>query len=419
MRLLTTSILAGIALSGLSSAQFTLSKLFFNPVGTDGGQEAIEIRGPASTSLAGYTLLVIEGDTTGAGLVDISMDLSAYSTGANGLLLIRDAATVILPGPDANTSVAVFDWNPDIENGSNTYVLGTGTAPAAATNLDADDDGTFDVGALAGFTAVDAVGILENDATANVAYADDLGFPNFGPFVGPTPLPNYTPDCLIRYYNPNGTACGWAGGDVAGTNPGGPYNFFNFPTNSFGFDTQGITSNPTIELGVITAGPDNDGDGLVNGCDGCPNDAAKTAPGLCGCGIPEGCTLGATPETVSISAGGVQTLSLFAGAGNAGQLYFLVGSTSGTVPGFPVDSVILPLNVDAYFIATLTPNTPILAPSLSFLNGSGNGTCNFTIPPATSIGGVPFTAHHAYVIFNLSLGAVTFASNAAPVTLVP
>ncbi|TAJ11582.1 MAG: hypothetical protein EPO68_14395, partial [Planctomycetota bacterium] len=329
MRLLTTSILAGLALSGLSSAQFTLSKLFFNPVGTDGGQEAIEIRGPASTSLAGYSLLVIEGDATGAGVVDISMDLSAYSTGANGLLLIRDAASAILPGPDAGTSVVVFDWSPDIENGSNTYVLGSGTAPAAATNLDADDDGTFDVGALAGFTTSDAVGVIENDAGVNVGYADDLGFQNFGPF-GPLPAPNYTPDCLIRYYNPNGSTCGWAGGDVAGTNPGGPYNFFNFPTNSFGFDVQGIVNNPTIELGVITAGPDTDGDGLANACDGCPNDPAKTAPGLCGCGIAEGCSLGATPESISISAGGVQTLSLFGGAGNAGQLYFLVGSTSGT-----------------------------------------------------------------------------------------
>jgi hypothetical protein len=419
MRLLTTSILAGVVLSGLSSAQFTLSKVFFNPFGSDNGQEALEIRGPASTSLAGYSFLAIEGDGTNAGVVDISMDLSAYSTGANGLLLIRDAATVILPAPDAGTSVAVFDWTPDIENGSNTYVLGSGTAPATTTDLDADNDGTFDAGVLTGFTVVDAVCVLENDTGSNVGYADDLGFQNFGPFAGPTPLPNFTPDCLIRYYNPNGTPCGWAGGDIAGTNPGGPYNIFNFPTNSFGFAAQGITSNPTIELGTITAGPDVDGDGFAHGCDACPDNAAKTAPGLCGCGIPEGCSLGATPETVSISAGGVQTLSLYAGAGNAGQLYFLVGSTSGTTPGFPVDSVVLPLNIDSYFLLTLTPNTPVLSPSLTFLNGSGNGTCNFTIPPATSIGGVPFTAHHAYVVFNLGLGVVTFASNAAPVTLVP
>ncbi|MBM3977676.1 MAG: hypothetical protein FJ299_11890 [Planctomycetes bacterium] len=419
MRLISTTVLAALALGSVGTAQFTLSKLFYNPIGADDLQEAIEIRGPASTSLAGYSLLVIEGDATGAGVVDVSMDLSTYTTGTNGLLLIRSDAGVIAPAPDVATSVVVFNWTPDLENGSNTYVLGSGTAPAAATDLDADNDGTFDAGVLVGYTVNDAVGILESDMGVNVGYGDDLGFLNIGPFAGPTPLPTYTPDALIRYYNANGSPCAWAGGDVAGVNPGGPYNFFNFGVNTFGFAEQGITSNPTIELGTLTAVPDSDGDGVANGCDGCPNDPAKTAPGLCGCGIPEGCSLGATPETISISAGGVQTMSLFGGAGNAGQLYFLVGSLSGTSPGFPVDSVVLPLNPDAYFIATLTPNTPLLAPSLSFLNGSGNGTCNFTIPAGTVLGGVPFTAHHAYVVFNLGLGVVTFASNAAPVTLVP
>ncbi|RMF74965.1 MAG: hypothetical protein D6744_13990, partial [Planctomycetota bacterium] len=30
--------------------------------------------------------------------------------------------------------------------------------------------------------------------------------------------------------------------------------------------------------------PDSDGDGAIDACDGCPNDAAKTDPGFCGCG---------------------------------------------------------------------------------------------------------------------------------------
>ena len=29
---------------------------------------------------------------------------------------------------------------------------------------------------------------------------------------------------------------------------------------------------------------DSDGDGLADGCDGCPQDPAKIAPGACGCG---------------------------------------------------------------------------------------------------------------------------------------
>ena len=32
---------------------------------------------------------------------------------------------------------------------------------------------------------------------------------------------------------------------------------------------------------------DDDGDGTCNGVDGCPDDPSKTAPGICGCGIPD------------------------------------------------------------------------------------------------------------------------------------
>lgn len=39
-----------------------------------------------------------------------------------------------------------------------------------------------------------------------------------------------------------------------------------------------------IEFALI----DSDGDGTGDGLDGCPADAAKTSPGQCGCGVPEG-----------------------------------------------------------------------------------------------------------------------------------
>lgn len=32
---------------------------------------------------------------------------------------------------------------------------------------------------------------------------------------------------------------------------------------------------------------DGDGDGAIDGCDGCPNDPAKTSPGICGCGVAD------------------------------------------------------------------------------------------------------------------------------------
>ncbi len=33
--------------------------------------------------------------------------------------------------------------------------------------------------------------------------------------------------------------------------------------------------------------PDTDGDGTIDGCDGCPNDPNKTEPGVCGCGVDD------------------------------------------------------------------------------------------------------------------------------------
>lgn len=38
--------------------------------------------------------------------------------------------------------------------------------------------------------------------------------------------------------------------------------------------------------------PDVDGDGTIDACDGCPQDASKVAPGQCGCGAPDGDTDG-------------------------------------------------------------------------------------------------------------------------------
>lgn len=43
-----------------------------------------------------------------------------------------------------------------------------------------------------------------------------------------------------------------------------------------------------IFLGVgVPCGPDTDGDGVRDDCDGCPNDPNKIAPGQCGCGTPD------------------------------------------------------------------------------------------------------------------------------------
>jgi len=42
------------------------------------------------------------------------------------------------------TSISIVAFTPDIENGSNTFVLGFGTPPSVGDDLDADNDGTLD-----------------------------------------------------------------------------------------------------------------------------------------------------------------------------------------------------------------------------------------------------------------------------------
>jgi hypothetical protein len=325
----TSCLLAGasVAASPAGGQPATISEILTNAPGTDNGQEYIELRGAPGTLLTSAWLIVIEGDGAAAGVVDLRYDLGSLSFGSNGLLLLRDSVAVINPAPAPDTNVAVLDFNPDIENGTNTFILGVGTAPALAADLDSDNDGTLNAGALAGFTVLDAVTLTENDGpTANFAYADDVGGTVIPPDAG------FNADALMRTYNANGSPCIWVGGDVLGTNPGGPYTFD--ATRYFGFAAHGVDLVATPESlspGNFNTVFDADGDGLANACDsctdtdgdglgnagfpantcpvdpcpsdatnadtdsdgtldcndGCPSDPLKTAPGACGCGVAD------------------------------------------------------------------------------------------------------------------------------------
>ena len=56
--------------------------------GTDQPFEYIELR-RTTASLAGVYVVVLEGDGTGAGQVDLVANLSSVSVGSNGLLIIK------------------------------------------------------------------------------------------------------------------------------------------------------------------------------------------------------------------------------------------------------------------------------------------------------------------------------------------
>lgn len=146
--------------------------------------------------------------------------------------------------------------------------------------------------------------------------------------------------------------------------------------------------------------------------------------------IVQGPSLFFSPCGISVSKGGTQEFDLDAGMAQGGRLYLLLGSTSYNpplTPGIPVDCVTLPLNADGYLTFTLlNANTPPLMNSLSFLSPVGTQSASLVVPPgavASSFIGTKF--HHAYLVFQLQLvppggtGKVIFASNAAPLTLIP
>ena len=133
-------------------------------------------------------------------------------------------------------------------------------------------------------------------------------------------------------------------------------------------------------------------------------------------------SLTATPPLVSLASGGTQSFALDAGTDWGGDLYLLLGSASGTSPGFPVDSVVVPLNPsDLWFVYTLLhANQAPLSQSLGLLDGEGKASASLTLPAGSPAELAGLTLHHAFVVLDLSaLNHASFASNPVSLMLVP
>lgn len=128
----------------------------------------------------------------------------------------------------------------------------------------------------------------------------------------------------------------------------------------------------------------------------------------------------AGPLVLSAGAGGTHAFQLDAGADMALDLYVLLGTLSGTAPGIPVDSFVLPLNLDSYTVFTLqSPSAAPLAGSFGVLDVSGTGSASFTLPAGASPSLVGTTFHHAFLVLDPALALTTFVSNAVPLTILP
>ncbi|HLU39814.1 MAG TPA: hypothetical protein VK081_10530 [Planctomycetota bacterium] len=365
---------AFLSFGAVLPAQFTISEVLIDGPGSDDGLEFIEIRGPASTPLTNYYVLIIDGDGSNAGDIDHVIPLGSVSTGANGLLLIRDTTAVLQPPPDPATTVLVYNPTPDIENGTSTFVLGFGNPPSVGADLDADDDGVLDNG-IPGFTTVDAVSITDGGNNDRM-YARQLGGTEF-PYNG-----EFTPDCLYRIYDETGAPFGWTVADVVAPGPTGPFSF-DFAANE-------------VQGGLAEGyGPQGLDPGRINGR----------------------ITLWTNVYGVDAANGGSQVMVLDAGQANAGLPYLFLGSFAGTRPGIALHpTVTLPLNFDPYLVAlTGLINTPLLNPSFGVLDGRGRTACAFTLPP----GVLPpdIVIDHAAIVLRPAPFGFTFASTPARVVV--
>ncbi len=174
------ALAAGLVLSA-SAQRVIISEAMVNPPGSpDAGREFIEIQScRPNQSLQGLWLIGIDGDFLPAfgvtpGNIHWAIDLSNYSTGANGLLLVRDSSTVLLPEPDAETTVVVIPFaftEAGLGNDSYTVALVRNFVGQVGSDIDTNDDGIYDNELFE--EALDAFGWLDGEAGDQV-YATQL-----------------------------------------------------------------------------------------------------------------------------------------------------------------------------------------------------------------------------------------------------
>ncbi|MCA9280264.1 MAG: hypothetical protein H6815_00030 [Phycisphaeraceae bacterium] len=251
--------------AGVASAQTEayISEIFFNPVGADDGFEFVELQGTPNADLTGWYFMVVEGDGAFVGGdVDKIFDLTGLSFGSNGLLLLRDSSLVLEPQPDPATNVSVdpVGFDPDIENGANTFVLfrwdaaAGGTLPFVTYQFDTDHDGIIDV-PLTGMLDIDAVGWIDNSSsTMDYDYGEQFGGTSLNMLFPQSGGNAYNAEGFVRVFS-NGQPCAWAGGDTDPDALTGADPFvWNFD-RSFGFIENGV---PDPSLKQLDPGTAND-----------------------------------------------------------------------------------------------------------------------------------------------------------------
>ena len=145
----------GVPLAQAGPVAPIINEFVVDHTGSD-SETYVEIFGSPNTDYSAFSVLEIEGDSTGAGVIDEVVALGA--TGATGHFA---------------TPVGAFD----AENGTITLLLVEGFSGSAGTDLDTDNDGSFDA-ALPWTALIDEVATSDGGGSDFVYSTVDLA-PNF------------------------------------------------------------------------------------------------------------------------------------------------------------------------------------------------------------------------------------------------
>ena len=117
------------------------------------------------------------------------------------------------------------------------------------------------------------------------------------------------------------------------------------------------------------------------------------------------------PNFVNYNSGGLVFFDLDAGVANAGRAYILAGTFSGFKPGFNLNGVNIPVNIDAYTNFTLGAGGGLTTGFTGTLNSNGQASASISFPALLGPAFIGLEFHHAFATF--SGGQVVYASNAA------
>ena len=128
-------------------------------------------------------------------------------------------------------------------------------------------------------------------------------------------------------------------------------------------------------------------------------------------------THSALPSSISLAAGGTQSLRIQAGSEHGGELFILAGSSAGTDPGLVFGSSRIPLNFDDYLLLTLAggSGSPLVT-NTGTLPASGTTTVSLVVPPQSDPSLAGLVLNHAFVLLGGGSG-LSHVSNTTSLTL--